>query len=124
MPNQPQFTVTVEGMPGPHGLDDRAYAEIHARVAHASNPESCLPEDHPAFYRPTEITVVVVEDNGEYENMSELEHKWVPGNGSGMYTTRPDGTTDARWFQVQARWDEESFSIINRDFTGQLQHWM
>lgn len=130
MPNP--ITITVENMPGPLGIDPRAYQEIVARIVYATtyfgDPELIT---DPTNY-PREIKVFVDDDSGEYEDSATLQHRWIPANGTGMYNSWPAPTpedphargTDARWFQVQASWDGEGSSVICRDFDGTLQHWM
>jgi hypothetical protein len=120
-----QFTVDMSQL---HGLEvvPAAMDEIFTRVQWAHGL-GVLDEDDPYHYQPEDV-LIWVEVYKADDHSSPDDHLGVPlnGHGFGMYSSpRPeDDALLVRYAYVRCSWDEETPSIIARDWAGDHFHWI
>jgi hypothetical protein len=125
MQTEPSTVITVG--PLPPNLDDLpndARQELLARIAYAMD-YTTVPAPQASWPRTIGVYIEVYQEPNPPIptgiDFHELHHLYFPANGHGFYS---NDQWNGVWFRVGATWDDESPSTINRDWFGNLQHWM
>ena len=121
MPNP--ITTIVEGIPELAPLPPSVRAELLARIAYAC--DWCPAANQELWPQKIQVWVETLHDDPSISPASidffELHHLYFPANGHGTYS---NDALNGVWYRVGCQWDDEESHTIQRDWFGNLEHWM